>query len=177
MSVDWDGYEPYVPPFYGLLNEMPRRQARQSFEHLMASRRDRFDNLKELLRVNGVEFGSDDASIQRLNDWFRENVEASATDPSRLRNLWYAVVNDVALYLGDVMIERSPGLWWEMFTRGAKNVSYQRPVLVGFTRVPNPNYNVDVDRLVAGYGHRIIAGHEVASDQFLKVLRSVAADV
>ena len=67
------------------------------------------------------------------------------------------MVNDVALFLGDVLIERCPGLHWEFFTWGKKNAAYQRHVIMGFSRVPNPKYNIDIDAAVAAYGHRIVA--------------------
>jgi hypothetical protein len=35
---------------------------------------------------------------------------------------WYSVVNDLALFLGETMIERCSTLRWEFFTGGKKNV-------------------------------------------------------
>jgi hypothetical protein len=78
--------------------------------------------------------------------------------PGSLLPDWYSVVNDVALFLGDVMIERHPNLHWEFFTWGKKNASYQRPVIMGFgTEDPKFRTNLDVHRGVATYGHRIVA--------------------
>jgi len=37
---------------------------------------------------------------------------------------------------------------------------------VGFGKVANLRYNVDIDLLLAQYGHRIVAGEEVPHDQF-----------
>lgn len=62
--------------------------------------------MRNLLAANGISLGEDDAGVQRLNDWFGKNVEARTDRPDRLRNLWYAVVHDVALFLGDVLISR-----------------------------------------------------------------------
>jgi hypothetical protein len=100
-----------------------------------------------------------------LNE-FRESVEGDAST-ERLNSIWYAVVNDLALYLGDVMIQRSPALRWMFFDKGSKHLSYQRHVIMGFSKVPNPNYNSDIDLLLAAYGQRIIAGQEVAPDAFV----------
>ncbi len=49
---------------------------------------------------------------------------------------------------------------------GAKDVSYQRHVIMGFAGVPNPRYNVDFDLLVAMLGHRVLAGTAGADLQF-----------
>ena len=133
--------------------------------------------LHRLLQANDVELAGTDAGIQDLNDWFRANVEANPDVPGRLLPEWYWVVNDVALFLGDVMISRCPALRWEFFTAGKKNISFQRHVGGGFSRVPGPKYSVDLDHRVAIYAHRIIANRgSVASYRRVSV-RGVEIDV
>lgn len=113
--------------------------------------------LRRLLAANGVELETSDDAIQRLNDWFRANVEPDPDHPGRLLPDWYSVVNNVALFLGDVMIERCPGLRWEFYVWGKKNVSYQRHAIMGFSQIPDTKYSIDIDRRVAAYGHQIVA--------------------
>jgi hypothetical protein len=119
----------------------------------------RIEILRQLLRGNGVELSGADAGIQDLNDWFVDNVQPDSDKPGRLAPEWYSVVHDVALFLGDAAIERFPNLRWEFFTWGKKNVSYQQHVLMGFGQVSelNPHDNIDLNRAVATYGHRIVA--------------------
>lgn len=176
MTVVWDGYEPYVPPIVGLRHELSRAQAREAYEHLMASKQDRILQLSTLLRANGFELSSSDTAIQQLNDWFRLNVERAEDGSGRLRNIWYAVVNDISLFLGDELISRNPGVRWTLFLSGAKNASYQRHVLAGFADVPNPKYNVDIDRLIAAYGHRVVSGASVDAEYFLSIIRPTASN-
>jgi hypothetical protein len=38
-------------------------------------------------------------------------------------------------FLGDVIIARAPNVKWTFFEKGAKDVSFQRHVLSGFTKV------------------------------------------
>ena len=166
MGVVWDGYRPYVPPHSGLPNEMSRRDAKECYLHLIAARPERRAQLTDLLRANGLVVDSTDRGLGELERWFRSNVEPNRDDPNRLANLWYSVVNDIGLLLGDVAIERAPTLHWEFYVWGAKNISYQRHVIMGFTGVANPRYNIDFDRLVATLGHRIIAGSTVNDDEF-----------
>lgn len=45
-------------------------------------------------------------------------VVANPADPERLRNVWYAVVNDIALFLGDTVVSRAPTLRWDLFLAG-----------------------------------------------------------
>ncbi|HEU4806712.1 MAG TPA: hypothetical protein VFT01_00495 [Homoserinimonas sp.] len=175
MTVEWNSYDPYVPPVLGPLHELPRKLALEAYEHLMLSKRERLEKLRGLLEANGVEWGRDNAAIQRLNDWFRGNVECAGDNPNRLRNIWYAVVNDVALLLGDIIIERSPRVHWEMFIAGKRDVAYQRHVLVGFTKAPNPRFNVDIDRLVATYASQVASGLPVSPDYFVTTVRAAVS--
>ena len=114
----------------------------------MAEKPARIEMLRQLLKTNG-ELSNTDDGILRLNEWFLANVEPDPDQPGRVLPEWYSVVNDVALSLGEVIIERCPGLRWEFFTGGKKDASYQRHVIMGFSHVPNPKFNVDIDRNAA----------------------------
>ena len=176
VSMEWDGYEVYDPGVFGPLDELPRRDARRAFNRLMEQGPVREDNLRRLLAANGVELGDSDEAVQALNDWFVANVEPHPELSWRLRPIWYSVVNDVALFLGDVMIERHPSLRWEFFTWGRTDASYQRHVLMGFGG-PNHKDNVDVDIRVAWFGHFVVMGREDVGSAFLTMFRQVAAMV
>ena len=108
------------------MNTLPRAEARQAFDRLMRAKPARIDMLRRLLKANAVRLDGTDAAIQDLNDWFYVNVEPDPRNPGRLLPDWYSVVNDIGLFLGDVLIERHPNLRWEVFTRGKKNVSSVR---------------------------------------------------
>lgn len=170
MSESWDCYQPYRPPFRGPLAQLSRAEAQESFAAWVQARPERWEQLCRLLGED-VSLGGGDVEIQSLNDWFRGSVEASPDESGRLSNRWYAVVNDVAVVLGDVLIQRCPGLSWVFFTKGGKgDVAHQKHVIAGFAKAPNPKYNLDIDRLVATYAHQIVAGVQVPEDYFVKVL-------
>ncbi len=157
MNINWNGYEIYDPGVSALRGTLPRTEARQAYERLMQAKPARIEMLRRLLGANGVELDSSDAAIQDLNDWFYANVEPDPDNPGRLLPDWYSVANDIALFLGDVMIQRHPNLHWEFFTWGKKNVAYQRHVIMGFsTEDPKFKTNIDIGRSVATYGHRIV---------------------
>jgi len=171
-SLGWDTYEIFHPGTHGLLSELPRAEARRAYQRLMTARPERESQLHRLVEAHGVHFDRTDSGIQRLNDWFRTRVQPDPTAPGRLLPEWYSVVNDISLYLGDTMIERDPQLRWDFCTAGRKNRSYQRHTIAGFTKVPNPRYCVDIDQVVAVYGHRIVAGEEVETDAFVRSLQA-----
>ena len=109
------------------------------------------------LKANGVEPGNSDSAVQDLNDWFFAHVGADPEQPGWLLPDWYSVVHDVALFLGDLMIERHPNLRWEFFAWGKTNVSFQRHVIMGFsTEDPKFRTNINIDPVVATYAHEII---------------------
>lgn len=166
MSVVWGTYVPFDPGVDRPLHEVSRREARAAFDRLMDAKADRIEELRRLLDDNGVHLSADNAGLQSLNDWFRNEVEGH-TESGRLLPRWYSVVNDVALFIGDVIIDRCLGVSWVMFDHGKRDAAYQRHVLMGFGGVPNPKYNVDVDLLVATYAHRVIAGQPVEADAFV----------
>jgi hypothetical protein len=92
--------------------------------------------LRTLRAVNGVELCDSDEGLQELNDWYVTGVEPDPDRPGWLAQQWYSVSSDVALYLGDVLIGRCPGLHWEFHTSGKKSLSYQQAVITGFAIWP-----------------------------------------
>jgi hypothetical protein len=157
MSIDWDDYVLYDPGVAGSLSSLPRTEARQVFKRCMETKAARVEMLRRLLRANGVELGTEDAAIQDLNDWFYAKVDADPEQPGGPLPGWYSVIHDVALFLGEVIIERHPHLHWEFFTWGKANVAFQRHVIMGLsTEGPKFHTNINIDRMVANYAHQII---------------------
>jgi hypothetical protein len=175
--MNWDDYEIYHPGVVGPLHTLPRAEARRAYDRVMAEKPARIEMLRRLLKANGIELSSTDDGIQELNDWFIANLEADPVNPGRLLPEWYSVVNDVALFLGDVILGRCPGLRWEFYTGGKRNVAYQRHVIMGFSRVRNPKLNVDIDRNVATYAHRIVASRGSVPTYGKQTVRDVKIDV
>lgn len=167
--TDWTGYEVFDPGVDRPLHELPRREARAAFDRLMDARHVRIDELTRLAATDGVDLAATDA-VDQLDRWFLRSVEPNPDEPERLRNIWYSVVNDIGLYLGERAIEGSGGsLHWAFFTAGKTDVAYQRHVVMGFD-VANKKYNVDFDLLVARHGHRVVGGVEVEPGYFMKIL-------
>jgi hypothetical protein len=178
MTIDWYGYEFSNPGVIGPLNILPRSEARRAFDRWMDEKRERLEMLDHLLRANsGDALTNTDDGIQLLNEWFLVNVEPDPNQSGRLLPEWYSVVNDVARFLGEVIIERCPTLRWEFYTAGKKEAAYQRHVIMGFSRVPNPKFNLDIDRNVANYAHRIVASQGSVPSYGNKSVRGVEIDV
>ena len=178
MSTDWDGYETYDPGVSQPLSTLPRSDARRAFNHCMETKPGRVAMLSRLLRANGVELTSADSSIQDLNEWFFASVEADPDQPGRLLPIWYSVCHDVGLFLGDVMIERHPNLRWEFFTWGKRDVAFHRHVIMGFsTEDAKYRTNIDVDRTVSTYAHRIVESRGSVPTYGVVTVRGTEIDV
>lgn len=172
MSIDWDDYEVYQPGRDRPPWERSRSEARSEFERLMAAKGERIEMLRRLLAANGVELDGSDRGVQALNDWLCRELEPDPNDPGAPRKLWFSVLNDIALFLGDVMIERVPGLKWRLFEHGRTNVAYHQPVIMGFDTL-EPNYNVDLRGVLGTYAHRIVGGEaEGEDDLFVRILEA-----
>jgi hypothetical protein len=166
--VDWTAYELFAPGVHAPLRRIPRAEAIAAYKHLMAGKPHRLESLRGLLATDGVELASDDVSIQRINDWFRARVEEDPEHRGYLLPKWYSVVNDLGLFLGDVMIERNPQLRWEFYRGAPSDIDYQNPVIMGFSSVKKFDIPIGVDGLLAMYGQRLVVGHEDPPDEFLR---------
>jgi hypothetical protein len=154
--MDWDDYESFGPGLGRPLHTVSRAEARAFFRAIMEEKEARKAELAKLCRSNGVPLDYSDESIEALEALFRDNVKADPENPSRPASRWFMVSRDVGLYLGDLLISRAPWLEWQMFTGGKRNISYQRPVIMGFRKVQDSRYNIDPERRVVGYAHRLV---------------------
>ena len=177
MSVDWEAYEIYQSGVSASLDTVSPAEARRAYKRLMEAKQARINMLRRLLNVNGVVLQQGDSSIQALNEWFDARVEPDPENPGRLTEEWYSLAGDIGLFLGDVIIERHPTLRWELFKWGRKNVSFQRAVIMGFTQVINPKYNIDFPGGVVTHGHRIVAKRGSVSTYGVVNIRGAQIDV
>lgn len=176
--IDWTDYEINDPGAADPPDRLGRAEAERLFRRRMDAKGARIAMLGRLLKANGVELGTDDSSIQKLNDWFSASVEADPQRPGQPTPAWQSVAHDVSLFLGEVMIERHPQLHWEFFTWGKTNVAYQRAVIMGLsTEDPTLHTSIDIDGMVAGYTHRIVAARGSIPVYGFVEVRGVKIDV
>ena len=141
----------------------------------MVAKADRIESLRELVQRNGVDLESVDDDIERLEEWLRREIVGDVAVPGNLQPIWYSVINDVALFLGEWIIERVPNIHWAFFDRGKRDASFQRPVLMGFSKVSNPAYNVDLDWLVGTFANRLAAGLDEPGGAFRSWIEAAKA--
>lgn|GEM_PF-1860729 len=178
MSSDLGLYQPYDPEIVGRVNDLPRSDARRAFDRCMNTKPFRLLTLAHLLLADDVILASDDKSVQALNDWFLAHLEADPDRPGQPLPIWYSIVHDIGLFLGDVIIARNINLRWEFFTWGKSNVAFQRHVIMGFTGEDfKLHTNIDIDRMVNAYAHGVVEKRGSAPEYGTVIVRGVVVDV
>jgi len=150
-KVIWADYEATPPVVDRPLGEVTRREAEAAFDQLMEIKADRKDQLVQLLERNGVATDDSDSRlwVRRVAAWIVDSVEPKGAS---IEDIWFVVAQDVGLTLGDLMIRDTEGrLEWRLFTAGATDLAYQRPVVMGFERTSNAKYNYDPILWTANY--------------------------
>jgi hypothetical protein len=184
VTADWDAYVwPYFPGGFGYVHAYPfqtlsRPEARRAYDELMAGKEERLDNLRRLVRGEGIELDESLPSIQQLNDWFRNNVEREAELSAVPGGPWRQVVDDVALFLGDVVIGRNSGVDWALWTRRpTQDIGYHRPVLVGFDVPHTESYCVYIYFLVSSYAIQVLQARILSSrrERFVELVTEIGA--
>lgn len=181
-GMGWSSYQRYGSGVEALLGELSPIRALVALERLMVGGDERIAALRALLLAHGMCLDGGDESIRRMNQWFVRHVEGSRPE-RRLLPVWYSVVNDVALYLGHLLVSRTRTLRWlfdiengilrypaaGLTDRGAR--TYVHPgLIIAFPIGADRHYRLHLDEMVAGYGHAVLAGHHVDPDYFLNLL-------
>ena len=159
--MEWGSYEPFDAELTGPLRNASRDDAQRHFDRLMAARAARLAMLERLVPL-------DDPA--RVGAWLAARLEEHGLGGDDAWR-WRGVIADVALWLGERMIAAAPQLRWEMLVAPKKATGYQRPILVGFTRVDD-RYYVDVAHLVASWAELAARRRPIQRD-FLATIEQV----
>lgn len=177
-GLDWGDYLPFDAQLDAPLREVERPVAEAHLQRLLAARPARRAALAALAARHGVSLDGPAAAAE-VGAWLRPALAAAgkpALDgPDAWR--WSGLVADVALWLGERMIAaaRAAGgpLDWALCTSHKKATGYQRPVLMGFRRVEDRHYYVDVAFMVASWADLAARGR-LARPDFLATIEEVS---
>jgi hypothetical protein len=150
------GYPVYGPPHKQEERSLPLAQARENFEHFMATKPARMKALQGFMRRFGVtltDAPGSDAELQAFSRWMdryfghlavteRQDGFHHSAAYLALEAPWTGVFHplnvmwDIGTYIGEAIIARRPGAHWDV-CRGAghpdwkKSPSYQKPAVYG----------------------------------------------
>ena len=162
-------YENFEPKYPGPEHELSRSEAKESFAWFMSQKDTRIAALKQLTGTSGLESLSRD-TLPELHEWFVTKVSAEPRqDDGGISAFTRSLCNDIGMFMGDLLIESTAGITWELCTEAKGHFSYHRPHLIGFIKGYS---DVDYNLLLVQYAHRLSAGREVEADLFSVLFNS-----
>jgi hypothetical protein len=170
QTTRWDEYEIFDPQVDRPLAELTPAEARAHYALVMETKDQRVDELKNLARAARIELDDSEEALQRFNDWFVMDVKPDPDRPEQAGGRWLSVCHDLSLYLADLIMARHPHLHWKLQKTGKRDLSYQRPVLVGF-RNAHPTYTVDLYFALTQYAGGLVRREQEDRDFFVQLLR------
>lgn len=127
---DFRPYEPYISPQPLLMEHLPEKYGRAAFAHLMAMKSTRLFAVEALLRAQGIEPTATAVCWEDIGRWCGEHIEENR-EPALaelgfakgrfvaleavFRPLWYSILIDLCLLLGEHVISRRPGCSWQFW--------------------------------------------------------------
>jgi hypothetical protein len=166
------GYKIFDPKVDKPLHELSRVEANSAYRWFISQKDKRKTMLMDHAKRNGFPIEGDAKElIENLHEFFVTEVkkEKKGHPPS---SYIFSLCNDIGMLISDLLIEKAPQLSWTMHTAGKTDLSFQRPVIIGFN-VKNKNYSVDIDYLLCQYAHRL-ASTGVKEDSFFWNIYSAA---
>ncbi|CAN7564543.1 hypothetical protein [Rhizobacter sp. LjRoot28] len=169
-------YPPYVAPHVGPPRRWTDAQAHQNLAHLMSHKPERLAGLARFLDPVGIDIrpaldgGPWEPTVQALHQWANAHWPA-LHDPrhastahwlASLRqgeDIVYSLLLDVALLLGELVVQRHPGFRWDLDLdpqNGRDDMtSYRRVVLLqGAPASSLPQVELDVEAVVVAHYQR-----------------------
>lgn len=121
------GYPVYAPVFPGFPATLLPEQADANFERFMSTRAKRIDQLRDFLGKFHVILETSDTGLRKLDRWIArygaflavQEIGGRSFDtflPAwRDERLGQNVIFDLATFIGEFVIQRNPGLYWEVY--------------------------------------------------------------
>jgi hypothetical protein len=121
------GYPVYEPVFPGFPATLQPEQADANFEHFMSTRAWRIDQLRGFLGKFHVTLETSDIDLRKLDRWIARYGAFLAVRETGGRSFdtflpeWrderrgQNIIFDLATFIGEVVIERNPGVYWEVY--------------------------------------------------------------
>ncbi|WP_347873309.1 hypothetical protein [Rhodococcus sp. (in: high G+C Gram-positive bacteria)] len=147
--MNWNGYEAYTPIGSGPSASLDRETALLRYSDRINSKSERTEQLYSLVRANGGTIDMSDEGVEKFESWFRKEYERNPLDETRPSPNWISVTIDTATFLGELLIERNPHLFWKFNiseSLNSESASYQSAVIAGFKNgIPSDAEGIDPD--------------------------------
>jgi hypothetical protein len=158
-------YSIFDPHIDRPLHELSREEAKDAYKWFISQKGLRKEELLRLCKERGVFITEPVVFLEKLHDFFIHEIKLDGIKDTP-SNYIYSLCNDIAIYMGELLIENASNIKWCFFIKGKSHIYYQRPVLIGFENVKNKNYCIDFDYLLCQYAHRLFQGGEKEGELF-----------
>lgn len=179
-GVIMKGYTAYDHIFEGNPSEMTRENARDSFNHFIKHKNEQVLRLEKLLAQNGLRFTGDSDDIRAINMWLNKNICYSEYDfyidedgikQNYINPDWSNILFDLGIYISEIVIQNTDNVSWTFNENVPRNeISYQSPVLTGFSKIKSKGYYRNFGLALFNYAQEIIENPDDASDDFFNFI-------
>jgi hypothetical protein len=124
----YKGYDPYISPQPLLMKHLPAQYGRHAFQHLIQNKAERIHQIAQLLEQYKIHIEATQACWSGIGNWVLEQIEPNRepahisehTDAAligelRLRPLWYSILTDLSLLLGEHLISLDDRFSWQFW--------------------------------------------------------------
>jgi hypothetical protein len=146
-------YSIFNPKVSAPLHILGRKEALEHYELFVSQIDKRIKEIRKLLKDSNIELDFSIESVKQLDEWFVINMRANSSDQLSAKS--FSICNDLSMYFGEIVKRNCSSVDWKLNTVRSSDISYHRPVLIGFD-VKNKNYNIDFDLILCQYAQRII---------------------
>jgi len=154
MNIDYQIFDPRVDR---PLHELTSLEAKEAYDWFIENIEERLVQLANILETSksGVVLDFSENSLEGVHDFFHGFSSNDFKNKNQVPSSdLLSLCNDIGIYISEMLIRKHNNLSWKLnVIKG--NVSYQRPVISGFS-VKNKNYNYDFDRILIAYAYRLI---------------------
>ncbi|MGH1541481.1 MAG: hypothetical protein ACRBHB_13725 [Arenicella sp.] len=128
-EFNYAGYKPYISPQPLLMHHLPAKYGRHAFQHLMDSKAERIEQISRLLEQSSINVEATAQCWMDIGNWVSKHVESNQEHdflkrtPTnslllgelKFRPLWYSLLTDLALLLGEQLIYLKPEYSWQFW--------------------------------------------------------------
>ena len=154
MNIDYQIFNPRVDR---PLRELTSREAKEAYDWFIENIEERLVQLANILESSksGVVLDFSENSLAGVHDFFHGFSKNDFKNKNQVPSSdLLSLCNDIGIYISEMLMRKHNNLSWKLNVRKG-NVSYQRPVISGFS-VKNKHYNYDFDRILITYAYRLI---------------------
>lgn len=179
-GMNTEGYVAFDHLYDEDISELTRQQARENFNHFMATKDRQITRLKNLLVKNDLKLSGESSDISQINRWLIDSICEHKTDffinddgekQHYIHPMWSNVLFDLSIFISEIVIQNTENVSWHFNINVPRNeISFQQPVLAGFSKIISKGYYQNFGLALFNFAREILDDPESATDEFLNFI-------